>query len=625
LLFMCRLSAQIDLNTNFDILSNQPIDNRTVIDNLSDTTSLTWVYEGLSTYVKGLGQFWVYNGSFWEELTSDNLATADQTLTGARTVTTAGNTLSFNNGSGSGDGDAVSFSKDIYIGSARLGIGSNALSTNVLFGNGVGANLTQDVDNGNVFIGDLAGTNQAGASKNVFVGQGAGQANIDAEFLTFVGYHAGYGNTTGQDNSAYGYGALEDNATGQFNTASGYFSLGHMLNGSENVAYGWGTGNGSVANPNTGSQNLFIGYQTGQAYQSGNRNTFIGYESATTADSTFDNTTLGYYAGRALTDADNATLLGSYAGQNLTSGIRNTFVGSAAGGIVTTGENNTLLGANINTPNANTSNYLGLGIGNGTVKAQNMNNLWYFSDRVGIQKQVPISALDVSGNGSNNIFNAAFDSTGTSAFININRYNGTGIDLKWGNTEDRFTARLVDVSHDLQFISATSADPALTILNANRYIGIGTSSPDSNLEVEAVAVDAHVNQIKITQASWSASQNKHKSIVWDDKTNPLAGIGVSFDGSDAYMDWHSFYNGGYTGDANILMRLKGNGQLGIGTTTPSPSAKLEISSTTQGFLPPRMTTTQRDAISSPAAGLIIFNTTTSKHQGYDGTTWNDMY
>jgi hypothetical protein len=230
--------------------------------------------------------------------------------------------------------------------------------------------------------------------------------------------------------------------------------------------------------------------------------------------------------------------------------------------------------------------------------------------------------LDVSGNGSNNIFNAAFDSTGTSAFININRYNGTGIDLKWGNTEDRFTARLVDVSHDLQFISATSAVPALTILNANRYIGIGTSSPDSNLEVEAVAVDAHVNQIKITQASWSASQNKHKSIVWDDKTNPLAGIGVSFDGSDAYMDWHSFYNGGYTGDANILMRLKGNGQLGIGTTTPSPSAKLEISSTTQGFLPPRMTTAERDAITA-AAGLVIYNNTTATHDVYNGS-WSPL-
>jgi len=74
LLFICRLSAQIDLNTNFDILSNQPIDSRSVIDNLSDTTSVTWVYEGLSAYVKGLDKFYVYNGSFWEkEVSVDNI------------------------------------------------------------------------------------------------------------------------------------------------------------------------------------------------------------------------------------------------------------------------------------------------------------------------------------------------------------------------------------------------------------------------------------------------------------------------------------------------------------------------------------------------------------------------
>lgn len=51
-------------------------------------------------------------------------------------------------------------------------------------------------------------------------------------------------------------------------------------------------------------------------------------------------------------------------------------------------------------------------------------------------------------------------------------------------------------------------------------------------------------------------------------------------------------------------------QVGIGTSNPAASAKLEISSTTQGLLPPRMTTAQRDQISSPAIGLIIFNTTT---------------
>lgn len=61
------------------------------------------------------------------------------------------------------------------------------------------------------------------------------------------------------------------------------------------------------------------------------------------------------------------------------------------------------------------------------------------------------------------------------------------------------------------------------------------------------------------------------------------------------------------------------------TGTHTFTGKLEVTSTTQGFLPPRMTTTQRDAIVSPAEGLVIYNTTDKKHQGYDGTSWNNFY
>ena len=50
------------------------------------------------------------------------------------------------------------------------------------------------------------------------------------------------------------------------------------------------------------------------------------------------------------------------------------------------------------------------------------------------------------------------------------------------------------------------------------------------------------------------------------------------------------------------------------------SAALEIDSTTKGFLPPRMTTTQRDAITTPAVGLIIYNTSTQKINFYNGSS-----
>ena len=55
------------------------------------------------------------------------------------------------------------------------------------------------------------------------------------------------------------------------------------------------------------------------------------------------------------------------------------------------------------------------------------------------------------------------------------------------------------------------------------------------------------------------------------------------------------------------------------------SAILEGSSTTKGFLPPRMTTTQKNAIATPASGLVVYDTTTNKLACYNGTTWNDLF
>ena len=60
-------------------------------------------------------------------------------------------------------------------------------------------------------------------------------------------------------------------------------------------------------------------------------------------------------------------------------------------------------------------------------------------------------------------------------------------------------------------------------------------------------------------------------------------------------------------------------QVGIGTTSPNPNAALELESSSQGMLFPRMTTTQRNVINAPAEGLTIFNTTDDCLQTYTGT------
>jgi uncharacterized protein (TIGR02145 family) len=60
--------------------------------------------------------------------------------------------------------------------------------------------------------------------------------------------------------------------------------------------------------------------------------------------------------------------------------------------------------------------------------------------------------------------------------------------------------------------------------------------------------------------------------------------------------------------------------VGIGTT-PAASAQLDVSSTTKGFLPPRMTTSQRNLISNPATGLIIYNTSSNSLDVKNSSGW----
>jgi len=85
--------------------------------------------------------------------------------------------------------------------------------------------------------------------------------------------------------------------------------------------------------------------------------------------------------------------------------------------------------------------------------------------------------------------------------------------------------------------------------------------------------------------------------------------------------------------ALFLVFLSGNAQTGIGTTTPSPSAKLEVASSNQGFLPPRIALTATNAaspVTSPATGLLVYNTATTGtapnnvapgYYFWNGTAW----
>ena len=77
--------------------------------------------------------------------------------------------------------------------------------------------------------------------------------------------------------------------------------------------------------------------------------------------------------------------------------------------------------------------------------------------------------------------------------------------------------------------------------------------------------------------------------------------------------------------AVVLLTATTYAQVGVGTTTPDASSALDITSTTKGLLIPRMTETQRDAISSPATGLMIYQTDgTVGFYYYNGSSWAEV-
>jgi len=127
------------------------------------------------------------------------------------------------------------------------------------------------------------------------------------------------------------------------------------------------------------------------------------------------------------------------------------------------------------------------------------------------------------------------------------------------------------------------------------------------------------------------SNSQQNSVVrFNDWTSGSRGVvGIGNTSSALYPS--TIYMQGTAGVPLVLgtndterLRILSGGQVGIGTSTPNSTAVLELSSTTRGFLPPRMSTTERDAITSPPDGLVIHNTTTNKPNVRSAGAWIEV-
>ena len=179
----------------------------------------------------------------------------------------------------------------------------------------------------------------------------------------------------------------------------------------------------------------------------------------------------------------------------------------------------------------------------------------------------------------------------------------------------------------------------VSVLNVSKdgKVGIGTTSPSKTLHVQGeITSSSQISSQKINITNTSvgppitAQMPFANANIFDGYVGGVRCIGLLGSNSGGHAQVIGFGNLRLKSQAsNNHITITENGSTvftsNLGTTTGLPSAQVEMRSTTQGFLPPRMTITQRDAIPTPSTGLIIYQTDGANGLYlYDGSVWRAL-
>ncbi len=148
-------------------------------------------------------------------------------------------------------------------------------------------------------------------------------------------------------------------------------------------------------------------------------------------------------------------------------------------------------------------------------------------------------------------------------------------------------------------------------------VGIGVATPTVPLDVNGISRVTGLylsNSATSTAGGIDNNGNGSAGLWFNNFSTIIAGYnGIMFRSSLAS-----------TAGQTERMRITNSGQIGVGTASPNSSAILDLSSTSRGFLPPRMNQEERTAISSPAAGLVVYTSDLFDLSLYNGTAWGDI-
>jgi hypothetical protein len=422
---------------------------------------------------------------------------------------------------------------------------------------------------------------------------------------------------TGSDNTAYGYRTLRSNTTGNFNTASGSSALMGNTVGNNNTAIGnialekntigsnnTASGSGALGISTTGTDNTAVGYYPLASNTTGSRNTAYGSEAlAYNIDGT-NNTAIGYRAGVSFitNNLSNTTAIGNGAavvasntiqlGNRSVTDVKTSGAITAGdvtypkthgtnGQVLTTTGSGTLSWTSIANPDL--TNYVT------TNTAQTITSAKTFSETTTFSKDLRVNGIKVGIGGGNNVSNTVF---GNEAFYS----NLTGI----SNTV---------IGNNALFYSTGSNNTATG--SGALFYNTGSNNTASGWRAllynttgsnnTAIGYNAGVADGNGTISNATAIGSG--AIVAADNTIQLGNTSVT--------------------NVNTSGTITAAG-IGLGVSAPNASAILEASSTTQGFLPPRLSTTQRDAIATPAEGLTLWNTDNKQLEVFDGSYWKNM-